>query len=163
MKAFTRMQNHSIAQAVTRNFVWKDTLRSIKEITKTNHTVAKNATKSSTQKASLKNHEKIHKAEEPFSCQARDKTKKHLRIGNLNICKGLNNKEAQLLNMIEEEEIDIIGVSETDLKDFDESLPYTLRGFKTFWPLKRSETNMGRKFCCVLHIESSTLVQEKKK
>ena len=97
----------------------------------------------------LKNHEKIHKAGEAFSCQARDKTKKHLRIGNLNICKGLNNKEAQLLNMIEEEEIDIIGVSETDLKDFDESLPYTLRGFKTFWPLKRSKANMKRMLCFV--------------
>ena len=51
--------------------------------------------------------------------------------------------------MIEEEELDIIGVSETDLKDFDESLPYTLRGFKTFWPLKRSETNMKRMLCFV--------------
>ena len=48
-----------------------------------------------------------------------------LRVGNLNICRGINNKEALLLNMIETEKIDIIGVSEVDIPHFDEKKPFS--------------------------------------
>ena len=45
--------------------------------------------------------------------------------------------------------IDIMGVSETDLKHFDESKPFSLKGFKTFYPIKRQEMDMKRILCFV--------------
>ena len=87
--------------------------------------------------------------EKPFSCQQCEKTKKTIRVGSLNICKGLNNKEVQLLNTMENEELDIFGVSETDLSDFDEEKPFTLKGFRTYYPLKRQERNLKRMLCFV--------------
>ena len=58
--------------------------------------------------AKLKSHVKTHNSEKPYRCHEREKSKKTLKVGSLNICKGLNNKEVQLLNMIENEDLDII-------------------------------------------------------
>ena len=101
------------------------------------------------QKNSLKKHEKIHNNPPATSNEKCKKSQKILRVGHLNICKGVNSKEALLLNTIEDEEIDIIGVSETDLYDFNEQKPWTLKGFKTYWPLKRTEKNVKRMLCFV--------------
>ena len=60
----------------------------------------------------------------------------NLRIASLNINRGLFNKEERLLNTIEEHELDIIGVSEVDIKDFDETKPFSLEGLNTFFPLQ---------------------------
>ena len=70
-----------------------------------------------------------------------------LRIASLNIDRGLFNKEEKLINTIEELELDIFGVSEVDIKDFDEKKPFSLEGFNTFFPLQRPGTNTKRILC----------------
>ena len=70
-----------------------------------------------------------------------------LRIASLNIDRGLFNKEERLINTIEELELDIFGVSEVDIKDFDEKKPFSLEGFNTFFPLQRPGTNTKRILC----------------
>ena len=98
----------------------------------------------------LKKHERTHRTKKPASGQHCDKpTNQTLRVGNLNICKGLYSKEALLLNMIEHEEIDIFGVSETDILDFNEEKPFSLKGYRTYWPIKRSDNNLKRMLCFV--------------
>ena len=70
-----------------------------------------------------------------------------LRIASLNIDRGLFDKEERLINTIEDLELDIFGVSEVDIKDFDETKPYSLQGFNTFFPLQRPGTNTKRILC----------------
>ena len=45
----------------------------------------------------------------------------NLRIASLNIDRGLFDKEEQLINTTKELDLDIFGVSEVDIKDFDET------------------------------------------
>ena len=71
----------------------------------------------------------------------------NLRIASLNIDRGLFDKEERLINTIEELELDIFGVSEVDIKDFDETKPYSLQGFNTFFPPQRPGTNTKRILC----------------
>ena len=66
---------------------------------------------------------------------------KSLRVANLNIDRGLIKKEDLLKYTIQEYNIDIIGVSEVDLIDFDEKKPFKIEGFNTFFPLKRPGSN----------------------
>ena len=86
---------------------------------------------------------------QPAPESASKNEKRFLRLGSLNICKGLYTKEKFLLDTIEKQEIDIFGVSETDLKHFDESRPFSLKGFKTYYPLKRQDIDMKRILCFV--------------
>ena len=81
----------------------------------------------------MEKHEKTH---------SNERVQEKLKIGSFNICRGLNSKETLLLNLMENEELDIIGVHETDISDFDESTPFTLSGFKTYWPIKRTESHL---------------------
>ena len=71
----------------------------------------------------------------------------NLRIASLNINRGLFNKEEKLINTIEEHDFDIFGVSEVDIKDFDETKPFSLEGYNTFFPLQRPGTNTKRILC----------------
>ena len=57
------------------------------------------------------------------------------------------------------EEIDIIGISETDLPNFDEKKPYSLMGFKTFYPLQRQEKNIKR---LLVFVKQDVEVEERK-
>ena len=86
----------------------------------------------------MNKHDKSKKNKKPFSCTEGDNKNKALRVGSFNICKGMNNKEELLLNMMENEDFDIIAVHETDIQEFDEKRPFTLLGFRTYWPLQRS-------------------------
>ena len=72
-----------------------------------------------------------------------------LKVASLNVCKGLFSKEVLFLNMMQQEELDIIGVCETEVTDFGEQKPFTLSGFRTYWPLKRSDNNLKRMLCFV--------------
>ena len=117
----------------------------------------------------LKQHEKNHANELPketLSCHnCGDKFKKpkelkkhrrlvpqcvlknkgtNLRVASLNICKGLYSKETLLLNLMINEDIDIIGISEADLSFFDEKRPFSLHGYKTFYPILRQDKNIKR-------------------
>ena len=76
-------------------------------------------------------------------------TSKYLRVANLNIDRGLIKKEDVLKYTIQEHNIDIIGVSEVDLLDFDEKKPFKIEGFNTFFPLKRPGSNKKRLLCFV--------------
>ena len=76
-------------------------------------------------------------------------TKKSLRIANLNINRGLFWKEDWLKYDLQEYNIDIIGVSEVDLIDFDEKKHYKIEGFNTFFTLQRPGSNKKRLLCFV--------------
>ena len=75
------------------------------------------------------------------------KIAKCIRIASLNIGRGLIGKEEQLKNTIYELKCDICCVSECDLVDFDESKPFSIEGFKTLFPLKRSGSGTKRLHC----------------
>jgi hypothetical protein len=74
---------------------------------------------------------------------------KSIRVASLNINRGLIKKENELKYTIQENNIDIIGVSEVDLMDFDEKKPFKIEGFNTFFPLKRPGSNKKRLLCFV--------------
>ena len=67
--------------------------------------------------------------------------KSKLRIGSLNICRGLFSKELAIKDFIDSEEIEIFSLSETDLEFFDTQKPFGIKGFRTFYPLQRKEDN----------------------
>ena len=52
------------------------------------------------------------------------------------------------MNKIYEENLDILGVSEVDIEDLDEKKPFTIKGFKTYFPLQRKGSN--KKDCYAL-------------
>ena len=58
---------------------------------------------------------------------------KCLKIGSLNIGRGLFGKEELLINTINEQNLDICSVSEVDITDFNELKPYSKKGYKTFF------------------------------
>ena len=72
---------------------------------------------------------------------------KPLRIASLNIGRGLFGKEELLIHTINEQKIDILSVSECDLEDFNESKPFSIKGYKTVFPLKRAGINTKRLLC----------------
>ena len=115
--------------------------------------------------SSLNKHESERTSDKPFSCSACDKKfadqtalkqhqKRHkggqrnkLRIGSFNIGGGLiskrnkNGKEEVLLETLCSKQIDIACVQETELEHFDESRPFSINGFKTFFTKKRNDEN----------------------
>ena len=72
-----------------------------------------------------------------------------LRISSLNIRRGLFSKEEELIHLIQEQSCDVCSLSEVDIVDFDEKKPFSIEGFKTFFPLKRTGTNTKRLICLV--------------
>ena len=70
----------------------------------------------------------------------------------------MNSKDTQLMNMLINEDIDIMKVSETDLI-FDEKKPFSLEGFKTFYPLLRQERNVKR---MLLFVRNDIEVEERR-
>ena len=75
--------------------------------------------------------------------------KKSLRISSLNIRRGLYRKEEELMLLMQEQNCDVCSFSEVDIVDFDEKKPFSIEGFKTFFPLKRTGTNTKRLICLV--------------
>ena len=88
----------------------------------------------------------VQKGKKPFKCE---KFVKSLKVGSLNIGRGLFKKEELLLNTINEQRFDIFSVSECDLEDFDESKPFSIKGFRTYFPLQRPGTSFKRLLCFV--------------
>ena len=78
-----------------------------------------------------------------------DSLENTLRISSLNIRRGLNDKEELLIQTIQEQSCDICSLSEVDIRDFDEKRPFSIKGFKTYFPLKRTGTNTKRLICFV--------------
>ena len=72
-----------------------------------------------------------------------------LRISSLNIGRGLNMKENSLKYTILMEDCDVCSISEVDIEDFDENKPFSIEGYKTYFPLKRTGTNKKRLICFV--------------
>ena len=75
--------------------------------------------------------------------------KKSLRISSLNIRRGLYRKEEELMLLMQEQNCDVCSLSEVDIVDFHEKKPFSIEGFKTFFPLKRTGTNTKRLICLV--------------
>ena len=71
---------------------------------------------------------------------------KTIKIGSLNICRGLYKKEELVHNVMLQENLKIFGICETDLIDFDEKKPFCFPGYETLWPEKKP----GEKFCRLL-------------
>ena len=78
-----------------------------------------------------------------------EKNVNSLRIASLNIGRGLFKKEELLINTINEQDCDIFCVSEVDIKDFDENKPFSIEGFRSFFPLQRPATRTKRLLCFV--------------
>ena len=105
--------------------------------------------------AGTKNHQhgkavqpsKVHNAVISETVNNNKKVNNNLRIASLNINRVLFNKEERLIHTIEEHDLDIFGVSEVDIKDFDETKPFSLEGFNTFFLLQRPRTNTKRILC----------------
>ena len=53
------------------------------------------------------------------------------------------------MNRIHDKNLDILGVSEVDIEDLDEKKPFTIKGFKTYFPLQRIGSNKRRLLCFV--------------
>ena len=87
----------------------------------------------------------IHEGKKPFKCD----TKRPLKVGSLNIGRGLFKKEELLINTIKENDFDIFSTSEVDIKNFDEDKPFTYEGYKTFHPIQRPGTSTKRLLCFV--------------
>ena len=77
------------------------------------------------------------------------KTMKPLKIGSLNIGRGLYKKEELLKNTILEHDFDVCSVSEVDIENFDEKKPFSILGYKTFFPLERPGTTTKRLICFI--------------
>ena len=94
-----------------------------------------------------------HEGKKPFNhqfkCLKMVHEKRILRIASLNIGRGLFKKEELLVNTISEQNCDICSVSEVDIEDFDEKKPFSIRGYNTYFPLKREGTNKRRLLCFV--------------
>ena len=75
--------------------------------------------------------------------------KNSLRISSLNIRRGLYKKEEELTLLMQEQNCDVCSFSEVDIEDFNEKKPFSIKGFKTFFPLKRTGTNTKRLICLV--------------
>ena len=61
-----------------------------------------------------------------------------LRVGSLNICRGLYSKEKQLKMTIQDMELDIVFLLETDVSDLDLKNPPSYEGYNTICPQKNS-------------------------
>ena len=58
----------------------------------------------------------------------------------MNINRGLFTKEELLINTILEKDFEIFTVSECEIKDFDENKPFSIAGYKIFFPLEKQGT-----------------------
>ena len=58
-------------------------------------------------------------------------------------------KEDLLVNTIDEQNCDICSVSECDIEDFDDSKPFSIKGFKTLFPLQRPGSSTKRVLCFI--------------
>ena len=87
--------------------------------------------------------------EEKTSMSNPNGLKNTLRISSLNIRRGLNSKEEELILTIQDQNCDVCSLSEVDIEDFDEKKPFSIEGYKTFFPLKRTGTNTKRLICFV--------------
>ena len=113
---------------------------------------------------SLSEHDHDHTGEKPFGCtkcnkkfanlvvlkrhkQNHGEQRKSLRLGSFNIGGGLisskkkRGKEELLLETLSTNKVDIACVQETELEHFDESRPFSLSGYRTFFTQKRSNDN----------------------
>ena len=68
-----------------------------------------------------------------------DPKEQHL-LATWNIRRGLIVRELELKNMLEEEKIDVIFITETDTRDLENENSYQVEGYKTFLP-KRNMPN----------------------
>ena len=75
--------------------------------------------------------------------------KKPLKIASLNIGRGLFKKEELLKNTIRYHDFDVCSVSEVDIENFDEKKPFSIHGYRTFFPLERPCTTTKRLICFV--------------
>ena len=89
---------------------------------------------------------KVHNAVISETVNNNKKVNNNLRIASLNINRVLFNKEERLIHTIEEHDLDIFGVSEVDIKDFDETKLFSLEGFNTFFPYRGREQIL-KEFC----------------
>ena len=72
-----------------------------------------------------------------------------MKISSLNIGRGLFKKEELLMNTLSEQSCDICSICEVDIEDFDETKPFTIKGYRTYFPLKRVGSNRNRLLCFV--------------
>ncbi|MCP3931383.1 MAG: endonuclease/exonuclease/phosphatase family protein, partial [Bacteroidetes bacterium] len=76
-------------------------------------------------------------------------SKNNLKIASLNINRGLFDKEENLIKTIKENDFDICALSEVDIKYLDDKKPFSIEGFKTYFPLQRPGSITTRIICLI--------------
>ena len=112
-------------------------------------------------------HDKIHTGENTSDCSTGNQNSKKdscsskasdfrphkeenfLKLGSINVCGGLFKKEELIIETIKSNNIDIIGLLETEIHHFDTKKPFTIKGFKTYVPLEREKSSTVRLLCLV--------------
>ena len=105
----------------------------------------------------LKGHEKPHIGEKAFKYTNCDKSsnlksqrgENFLKMGSLNICGGLFDKEELIIETIHRNNIDIMCLSEAQIHNYYPTKPFTIKGFKTYLPLEREKSTTVRLICLV--------------
>ena len=77
------------------------------------------------------------------------KKRKNLKCGTWNICKGLVTREFELLQLLEEEEIDILFITETDTLMLESESDYSIKGYKTIFPKRKTNKDKLRLLCVI--------------
>ena len=110
----------------------------------------------------LRRHQQTTGTSKPFKCTKCDKTfnnkgekdqhneKLHdtvIRVASINICSGLLKKEETILATMQQFNFGIVFLHEVEARDFDEKRPFTLQGYKTYFPKKGKD--IKRTLCFV--------------
>ena len=98
-----------------------------------------------------KKHVKAQNSEKPFNCaDCENKYTRNLKIASLNIRGNLSSEKDLLLkHLIHDGDYDVFNICETEIKDFDESRPYSVEGYRTFFPIQRPGTTTKHLLCLV--------------
>ena len=75
------------------------------------------------------------------------KVAKKLICGTWNICRGLISREHELTQLLKDESIDILFLTETDTRLLEIEKDYSINGFKTIFPLRSSSKDKIRIIC----------------
>ena len=76
-------------------------------------------------------------------------TKNDLKCAAWNIFRGLTKRRTEIINLLKNEKIDVLFLTECDAEYINEKNPYTVENYKTLYPLLRDEDEKTRIICLV--------------
>ena len=73
---------------------------------------------------------------------------KTITVASLNIRRGLYSKETLIKQTIDQNNFAIVGLHEVEIEYFDETRPFSIKGYKTYFPMLR-KSGIVRSLCLV--------------